>query len=366
MMRRLGPWVLVAMLALGGCNTEDEAGAGRTTTAVPDAEVSPPPGAGEELHELVVLLRDELAKKEARIAKLEGAVAACEGELEASRAVVSAGGTGAPLLELPQDLSLRSLQIVAEDGGAVLTFEARSGKAFVSVREAGRTVGPLALEPILSLLQPIAEMGAQGLTPESILAGLAPEASARGTVPEAYSSWVRKIAQYEYLLLRSGLDAQLADLDALARQARIVPNFRDGVYQGFKLVGIRPGSLYRALGIRSGDVIMTVNGAAISSPNEALTLFETLREAQRIEFGVERRGREITVVYQIVEAFPGTPTAEQPAGAHSEAPADAAEAPTAAPGEAAPAGPETAPSLPPAEDVEAPIEKTHEVPKIFS
>lgn len=346
MMGRLGPWVLVAMLALAGCNTEEQAGAPGATTEVPDAEVAPAPGAGEELHELVVLLRDELAKKEARIAKLERTVETCEAEVAAHEAVVPAGGTGAPLLELPRALELRSLKIVSEDGGAVLTLEERSGKAFVSVTEGGELVGPLDVATLLSGIQVTKVSG--------------------GAQEEADASWIRKIAIHEYLLLKSGLDAQLTDLDALARQARIVPNYRDGVYQGFKLVGVRPGSLYRALGIRSGDVLRTVNGDDITSTSDALTLYESLQDAQRIELGVERRGKEITFVYQIVEAFPGTGTAEQPASSVPEAPAEPTEAPVAAPEGAAPAATETAPTLPPAEDVEAPIEKTHEVPKIFS
>jgi len=62
---------------------------------------------------------------------------------------------------------------------------------------------------------------------------------------------------------------------------------------------VRPGSLYRAIGIRSGDVITSVNGTKIDSPNKALELFEQLKNSSNISVEIERRGQPKTLGYSI-------------------------------------------------------------------
>jgi general secretion pathway protein C len=95
------------------------------------------------------------------------------------------------------------------------------------------------------------------------------------------------------------LNEKLNDLESLARQARVIPHYRDGKPQGFKLVGVRPGSLYSHIGIRSGDVLKAVNGDEISSPNKALEMYEKLKNSSNVTLEIERRGRPISLDYKI-------------------------------------------------------------------
>jgi general secretion pathway protein C len=113
------------------------------------------------------------------------------------------------------------------------------------------------------------------------------------------SQGVTKTGAYDYTLDRAMLDNQLKDLPRLQQDGRVVPHYKDNQYQGFKLVGVRPGSLYRSIGIRSGDVIMAVNGNKIDSPNKALELFEQLKSSSNISVEIERRGQPKTLSYTI-------------------------------------------------------------------
>ena len=122
----------------------------------------------------------------------------------------------------------------------------------------------------------------------------------RGRKPKYdFSKGVKKVGDFDYSIDRQMLNEQLADLTQLGMQARVIPNYRKGKYEGFKLVGVRPGSLYRAIGIRSGDIIRSINGSAINSPNKAMELFTQLRTSSSIKMEVERRGKIETFNYGI-------------------------------------------------------------------
>jgi len=113
------------------------------------------------------------------------------------------------------------------------------------------------------------------------------------------SAGVTKTGAYDYQVSRSMIDKELGDMAKLQREARVVPHFKDNQYQGFKLVGVRPGSLYRSLGIRSGDIITSVNGTKIDNPGKALELFDQLKKSSNINVDIERRGQPRQLTYSI-------------------------------------------------------------------
>lgn len=92
---------------------------------------------------------------------------------------------------------------------------------------------------------------------------------------------------------RAVLARYLEDMGALGREARIIPNYdRDsGTYRGFKLVGIKPGSIYRAIGLRSGDIVVQVNGEELSSPGKAMEVFNQLSGVVKVVILLLRQGK---------------------------------------------------------------------------
>jgi general secretion pathway protein C len=110
---------------------------------------------------------------------------------------------------------------------------------------------------------------------------------------------VRQLSDNQYSLAKSTVNAALTDLSQLATQARIVPSFKNGVANGFKLFSIVPDSLYAKIGIQNGDVIRRINGYEMNSPDKALEIYQKLRDANRIEVEIERRGETIRKSYSI-------------------------------------------------------------------
>ena len=84
-----------------------------------------------------------------------------------------------------------------------------------------------------------------------------------------------------------------------ARQARIVPAHKDGVVRGFKLFGIRRGSLFGALGFANGDIVVAIAGRPIKGMEDALTIYNDLRTAKSVDVTVDRRGTPLTLKYDL-------------------------------------------------------------------
>ena len=120
-----------------------------------------------------------------------------------------------------------------------------------------------------------------------------------GPQPLAAMDGVRAVGGNRYEIDRKVIDQTLGDLNQIATQARIVPSFKNGVANGFKLFSIQPGSLYSAIGIENGDVLQRVNGYEINSPEKALELYQKLRESSHVTIELERNGQPIRKEYNI-------------------------------------------------------------------
>lgn len=94
-----------------------------------------------------------------------------------------------------------------------------------------------------------------------------------------------------YRMSRKDADAVFADTGSLATEARIVPFFKDGRSQGFKLYSIKVNSTFSSCGLMNGDVVKTVNGHAVDSPEKALEAYAKVKTASRISMELERYGK---------------------------------------------------------------------------
>lgn len=110
---------------------------------------------------------------------------------------------------------------------------------------------------------------------------------------------IKKISDTNYQIARSDVDSALGDFAALSTQARFAPAFEGGKTTGFKIFGIRPNSLFQKLGMQNGDVIESINGYELSSPDKALELYQKLKDAGNVTIDVKRRGKKTTIDYAV-------------------------------------------------------------------
>lgn len=129
-------------------------------------------------------------------------------------------------------------------------------------------------------------------------------ANSAPVMPEARSDTVGEAVQtapdrVTRPVSRRGLDAQLENMPQLLTQARVLPHFRDGEASGYMIRDIVSGSLYEKIGLKDGDIIQSVNGKMVASPEEAMELFNTLKNESSIVVEVERQGSMQQLHYDI-------------------------------------------------------------------
>lgn len=107
---------------------------------------------------------------------------------------------------------------------------------------------------------------------------------------EATAAFATRLTENEYEVSQVQVQRALNRLDQLAQDAYIIPVSHASGLSGFKLVRIRPGSLYTQLGIESGDILTRINGYELSGPEKALEAYMQLRDASRIELEFIRNG----------------------------------------------------------------------------
>ncbi|MEM7433870.1 MAG: type II secretion system protein GspC [Myxococcota bacterium] len=120
-----------------------------------------------------------------------------------------------------------------------------------------------------------------------------------GLTSEDLSEGIEKISDTQFNIQRSMVDKVLANQGAIMKTARVIPHEEDGRIVGMKLYGIRRTSLLGKLGIRNGDMLRTINGFDMTSPDTALEAYSSLRTANALSLAVKRQNKEMTIEYNI-------------------------------------------------------------------
>ncbi len=98
---------------------------------------------------------------------------------------------------------------------------------------------------------------------------------------------------------RSKVEAVAKNVNKLMQQARVRPHFTNGKADGLSLTGIKPNSIFHDMGLKSGDIITSVNGKTIESVEDILTFYKSLQTSESVHLKLKRRGRLKTIDYDI-------------------------------------------------------------------
>jgi general secretion pathway protein C len=110
---------------------------------------------------------------------------------------------------------------------------------------------------------------------------------------------IEKISDTRFKIQRSLVDKVLANQGSLMKAARVIPHEEDGRVVGMRLYGIRRNSLLGRLGVRNGDMLRTINGFDMTSPDSALEAYTRLRTSDNLTLAMKRQNKDLTIEYTI-------------------------------------------------------------------
>lgn len=77
----------------------------------------------------------------------------------------------------------------------------------------------------------------------------------------------------------------------ILESGRLVPHNREGKMRGFKLIGVKPDSLFRKVGLGSGDVITGVNNTSMTQADQGFTIYQALQDEREIRVDYLQKGK---------------------------------------------------------------------------
>lgn len=91
-------------------------------------------------------------------------------------------------------------------------------------------------------------------------------------------------------------DVVSENVTKLADVIRPTPYFVGGQQQGYRVYPGRNRKQFAALGLRPGDLIKDIDGAALTDPQQAMEIFQSLGESDQVSVTVERNGQPETLI----------------------------------------------------------------------
>jgi general secretion pathway protein C len=119
--------------------------------------------------------------------------------------------------------------------------------------------------------------------------------------PEAQTgSFARRTGSGKYVVDRIAVEDTISNPKRLMTDARMLPHYgKKGVQNGFKLSEVVAGGVYDTLGLKNDDIVLKVNGLALSNPESALQAFTAVRGSDRIVLDFIRGGKRKSLTYTL-------------------------------------------------------------------
>jgi len=99
-------------------------------------------------------------------------------------------------------------------------------------------------------------------------------------------------------IARSDIRNSLKNINKLLTQARIRPHLKDGKPDGFALSYVKANSFFTKLGLRRGDIIKSINGKQINTPEDAFSFYQALEAGEPLSMEIGRGGKPKTINYR--------------------------------------------------------------------
>ncbi|GAB6065877.1 type II secretion system protein GspC [Aquifex pyrophilus] len=95
----------------------------------------------------------------------------------------------------------------------------------------------------------------------------------------------------EVVINRREIESITKDPAKMFTQIRLVPYIKNGKTEGFIFEWVKPGSLFHRLGIRRGDILVSINNLTITSGEDAFRILQMIRNEPNLKVVLIRKGK---------------------------------------------------------------------------
>lgn len=117
--------------------------------------------------------------------------------------------------------------------------------------------------------------------------------------PEEANNATGEVQEEIIPVVQDELQSSINNLNELMTQVRIRPYFRGGQSEGLIVSQIQQNSIFAKLGLMNGDIINSVDGRPLNSPEEAFQFYNSLNSGSRVSIELTRRGQKKMFTYDI-------------------------------------------------------------------
>jgi general secretion pathway protein C len=126
------------------------------------------------------------------------------------------------------------------------------------------------------------------------------KATAKGLFSAAeLDAGIKSVGAKHHRVSRELLQRGLKNPVQLVKGTRFRPFKRAGRTVGMRVYGVRKDSVLYRLGVRSGDVLRSLNGYDVASPDGMLQAYTLLRQQREFTVALLRRGRDEMLRYSV-------------------------------------------------------------------
>ncbi|HIP43043.1 MAG TPA: type II secretion system protein GspC [Aquifex aeolicus] len=105
--------------------------------------------------------------------------------------------------------------------------------------------------------------------------------------------------QREIVVSRREIERITKDPAKMFTQIRLVPYVRGGKTEGFIFEWVKPGSIFHRMGIRRGDILVSINNMTITSGEDAFRILQMIRNEPNLKVVLIKKGKRETINVRI-------------------------------------------------------------------
>jgi general secretion pathway protein C len=95
------------------------------------------------------------------------------------------------------------------------------------------------------------------------------------------------------------LTSYTQDINKIWRDIGIGEHQTDGVIDGFKVNFVKKGSDFEKLGLKSGDILRSINGEELNSYGTAYNFYRGIENVDSLTIGITRDNHDMELEYEI-------------------------------------------------------------------